>query len=688
MIPADVAADRFERLRMVVERSALARHQARVGRTEEILVEGPSKRDPAVVSGRTAQGKLVHVPAAPGTLPGRHLGGRPDHPGRAALPDRRAAGGHGPAHPSHPHPGGGRLSRHPIASSRRMRPRRRRRSGRSGTRRDPASGPGGLHGVREVGAGAGAGPPARRRRGGHRRLHAGLPGHGHRHRQADPGRAGRDTAPSPRSGRPGGGVEPDPLGGRGPAGRGRASKPGVTGPCWSGEPACTSRRWWTACARRAATRRCDDSSKASPTPPPCYRRLEEVDPLAASRMEPSNRRRIIRALEVTLGSGRPFSSFGPGAGRVPGHHVADRRAVAAPVGRGPPDRGPAGRHAPGRAGRRGGGPAGRTAGAVTHRPPGPRLPGGARPPRGRGAARDRRWPRPCGAPGPSPGASGCGGGGTPGCGGTAPSITRSPSCPSCWETGRTMTALLSCRRARPDSKLHGLGNDFLVVLDAGAAGRCVGPAGAPAPAAIRPSARPGDAGRTAERSSAGAVWPGGSCDRHLGIGADGLILGTRLAAGPTAGPTGQDARLRFQLWNADGSEAEMSGNGIRCLAHAALDAGWVAEGVPFGVITPAGRREVTIRRGVGAGLDLGDGGDGRSQGPGRGRSLQRRARSAARRHRQPASGGPRPRPGHGRCGRAGPAAGGHRPGRAQRRVRRPRPRSRRDHHAGVGARGG
>ncbi len=69
MIPADVAADRFERLRIVVERSALARHQARVGRTEEILVEGPSKRDPGVVSGRTAQGKLVHVPAGPGTLP-------------------------------------------------------------------------------------------------------------------------------------------------------------------------------------------------------------------------------------------------------------------------------------------------------------------------------------------------------------------------------------------------------------------------------------------------------------------------------------------------------------------------------------------------------------------------------------------------------------------------------------------
>ena len=43
-----------------------------------------------------------------------------------------------------------------------------------------------------------------------------------------------------------------------------------------------------------------------------HRRLIELDPVAASRMEPSNRRRILRALEVTLGSGRPFSSFGPG----------------------------------------------------------------------------------------------------------------------------------------------------------------------------------------------------------------------------------------------------------------------------------------------------------------------------------------------------------------------------------------
>ena len=59
-IDADVARERFDRLRVVVERSALARHEARVGRVEEVLVEGPSKRDPSVTSGRTRQNKLVH----------------------------------------------------------------------------------------------------------------------------------------------------------------------------------------------------------------------------------------------------------------------------------------------------------------------------------------------------------------------------------------------------------------------------------------------------------------------------------------------------------------------------------------------------------------------------------------------------------------------------------------------------
>ena len=69
-VAPEVIAERFDRLRVVVERSALARHRARVGRVEEILVEGPSKRDPAMVSGRTTQNKLVHVAAAPGLRPG------------------------------------------------------------------------------------------------------------------------------------------------------------------------------------------------------------------------------------------------------------------------------------------------------------------------------------------------------------------------------------------------------------------------------------------------------------------------------------------------------------------------------------------------------------------------------------------------------------------------------------------
>ena len=48
-----------------------------------------------------------------------------------------------------------------------------------------------------------------------------------------------------------------------------------------------------------------------------YRQLAVVDPPTAARMEPSNARRIVRALEVTLGSARPFSSFGPGISAFP-----------------------------------------------------------------------------------------------------------------------------------------------------------------------------------------------------------------------------------------------------------------------------------------------------------------------------------------------------------------------------------
>ncbi|HET9088890.1 MAG TPA: tRNA (N6-isopentenyl adenosine(37)-C2)-methylthiotransferase MiaB [Acidimicrobiales bacterium] len=62
----DVVKERFARLKDVLDRSTLRRHEARVGIREEVLVEGPSKRNPAMFSGRTRQGKLTHF--APGDV--------------------------------------------------------------------------------------------------------------------------------------------------------------------------------------------------------------------------------------------------------------------------------------------------------------------------------------------------------------------------------------------------------------------------------------------------------------------------------------------------------------------------------------------------------------------------------------------------------------------------------------------
>jgi len=59
-IPPEVTRDRMDRLTEVVERHGLERNQARIGKTEEVLVEGPSKKDPDRLTGRTRQGKLVH----------------------------------------------------------------------------------------------------------------------------------------------------------------------------------------------------------------------------------------------------------------------------------------------------------------------------------------------------------------------------------------------------------------------------------------------------------------------------------------------------------------------------------------------------------------------------------------------------------------------------------------------------
>ncbi|HEV3213702.1 MAG TPA: diaminopimelate epimerase [Acidimicrobiales bacterium] len=101
-------------------------------------------------------------------------------------------------------------------------------------------------------------------------------------------------------------------------------------------------------------------------------------------------------------------------------------------------------------------------------------------------------------------------------------------------------------------KWHGAGNDFLVAL------RRSGPPRLDADHARR--------------------W----CDRHTGIGADGLIEGTFDERG-----------LVMSLHNADGSRAELSGNGLRCLVAAAVAHGLVAEGT-LDVATDAGARRVTV----------------------------------------------------------------------------------------------
>ncbi|HXX91936.1 MAG TPA: diaminopimelate epimerase [Acidimicrobiales bacterium] len=105
-------------------------------------------------------------------------------------------------------------------------------------------------------------------------------------------------------------------------------------------------------------------------------------------------------------------------------------------------------------------------------------------------------------------------------------------------------------------KHHGAGNDFLVLLDP-------------------------DGARPVSGAEARAL-----CDRHRGVGGDGLLRATRPAPGT----------LVMELYNADGSVAEMSGNGIRCFVQAAVQTGLAAPGL-VEVVTAAGRRSVTYEAG-------------------------------------------------------------------------------------------
>ncbi len=91
------------------------------------------------------------------------------------------------------------------------------------------------------------------------------------------------------------------------------------------------------------------------------------------------------------------------------------------------------------------------------------------------------------------------------------------------------------------------------------------------------------------------------CERHLGAGADGLLV---------ALPSNNAAHARMRLFNADGSEAEMSGNGVRCFAKFVIENGLaIPDGNDLRVDTGAGDIVLQLqRRGdevIGATVDMG-----------------------------------------------------------------------------------
>ncbi len=96
-VAPEEVADRFERLKVVIERSALARNLARTGRVEEAIVEGPSKKNPSVLAGRTRQGKLVHFVPPDGVIleAGTFVSVRIDHGAPHHLAGVLASAEHG-----------------------------------------------------------------------------------------------------------------------------------------------------------------------------------------------------------------------------------------------------------------------------------------------------------------------------------------------------------------------------------------------------------------------------------------------------------------------------------------------------------------------------------------------------------------------------------------------------------------
>jgi diaminopimelate epimerase len=84
------------------------------------------------------------------------------------------------------------------------------------------------------------------------------------------------------------------------------------------------------------------------------------------------------------------------------------------------------------------------------------------------------------------------------------------------------------------------------------------------------------------------------CDRRFGVGGDGVLRVVRTVAAGTEVPGGQDAEWFMDYRNADGSVAEMCGNGVRVFVRYLLDCG-LASGPDLAVATRAGIRQVTER---------------------------------------------------------------------------------------------
>ncbi|MCY4176589.1 MAG: diaminopimelate epimerase [Acidimicrobiaceae bacterium] len=123
-------------------------------------------------------------------------------------------------------------------------------------------------------------------------------------------------------------------------------------------------------------------------------------------------------------------------------------------------------------------------------------------------------------------------------------------------------------------KLHGLGNDFLIrFVDA------------------MPS------------SDQGAHQALKLCDRKEGVGADGLIYAVVDPPG-LSGMQQAPRRAAMRLWNSDGSHAEVSGNGLRCLTHAIAHETGVAQ-LDVTVSTVAGPRRCTVAQSAAAGTVFG-----------------------------------------------------------------------------------